>query len=70
MNLTRRWFLFTVVFAFAAFMLLINTNSAHADKHKLNTHYLVVGIALALVAAFGLSKVVKYGGTKGSDRGQ
>jgi uncharacterized membrane protein YGL010W len=61
MNLTRKWFLAMCICAFAAAMLLFNTNSYHADKNNLNTHYLVVGIVLALAAVVCLLKVMKYG---------
>lgn len=63
MNLTRKWFLIMCVFAFGSVMLLINTNSYHADKNNLNTAYLIAGIALGLVALYSLTKVIKYGGS-------
>ena len=60
-NLTRKWFVFAAILAFPAFMLLINTNSYHADKNNLNTAYLVVGIVLALGALYCLWKANKLG---------
>lgn len=60
-NPTRKWFIIAVCLAFPAFMLLINTNSYHADKNHLNTHYLVVGIVLAIGALFCLYKANKIG---------
>lgn len=60
-NLTRKNFFLTVAFAFPAFALLINTNSYFADKHHLNTAYLIAGIALVLVAAYFGYKTIKYG---------
>ncbi len=63
MNLTRKWFIWAVVLAFPAFMLLINTNSYHADKSNLNTAYLIGGIVLALAALYCFYKAFKYGST-------
>jgi len=62
-NLTRKNFIFMCIAAAAAFMLLINTNSYHADKSHLNTAYLIAGLLFAAVAVFFLIKVIKYGAT-------
>ena len=62
-NLTRKNFIFMCIAAFVAFMLLINTNSYHADKNNLNTTYLIGGLVFAVVAIFFLIKVIKYGTT-------
>ena len=53
-----------VLTAFAGFILLINTNSAFADKHKIGALYLIIGIILALVAAFSFYKANKLGNPK------
>lgn len=67
-NLTRKWFTYMCITAAIAFMLLINTNSYFADKHKIGWLYIVGGVAFALAAIFCLTKVSHYGGTKGSDK--
>lgn len=60
-NPTRKWFVIAVLLAFPAFMLLINTNSYHADKNNLNSAYLIVGIILALGALYCLWMANKVG---------
>lgn len=56
---TKTFWIALVVFAFAAFMLLINTNSYYADQHKMNAAFLWGGIACAAVAFFCLIRVAK-----------
>lgn len=63
MNPTRKWFLITVFAAFVAAILLFNTNSYFADKHKINNVYLVVGILFTLGAVYSLIKTIRYGST-------
>ena len=50
--------------AFAGFLLLINTNSAFADKHKIGWLFIVIGIALASVAGYSFYKANKLGNKK------
>jgi len=57
----KKWYLIMVLTAFSGFVLLINTNSYFADKHKINWLFTVVGIALALVAGYSYYKANKLG---------
>ncbi|HRP30429.1 MAG TPA: hypothetical protein PKV73_00990 [Agriterribacter sp.] len=63
-NVTRSWFKMAVLLSFPGVILLFNTNSAFADKHKLNGAYLIVGIALVLGALYCLWQANKYGNPK------
>lgn len=67
-NLTRKNFFLAAAFLFPGVALLFNTNSYHADKHHLNTHYLVAGIALVIIGLYFGWKSFKYGNTP-NDRG-
>ncbi len=57
----KKWYTLLVLTAFAAFLLLINTNSWMADKYKINWLFIVVGVALALVAIYSYYKANKLG---------
>lgn len=57
------WFMIIAATAIAAFILLINTNSYHADRTHSNGVYLWGGIALAVLAiALLYFKVIKQTG--------
>lgn len=45
-------FLLSVVLAFLSMVSIIQIGSAAADKHGLNTFYLIVGIIAGLASAF------------------
>lgn len=63
MKPSRRLGFIVAPLAFIAFILLINTNSAFADKHKLNSVYLYAGIVIGLAAIWQLIIVIKDAGT-------
>jgi len=66
-NLTRRWFGFMVVFAFASVISFFQINSYWADQNNFNGFFgfLGIGIVFGLAAVFCLMKVAKYGGGTG-----
>lgn len=54
-----KWFIFMAVFAFASVISFFQINSYAADKHHLNSLFVVLGIVAGMVAVFGLTKVIK-----------
>jgi len=60
----KKWFTLMTLTAFAGFLLLINTNSAFADKHKIGWLFIVIGIALASVAGYSFYRANKLGNKK------
>lgn len=63
MNLTRKWFIWTCVFAFASVISFFQINSALADEKNLNGVFTGAGIVFGVIAIYCLIKVIKYGGT-------
>jgi membrane protein DedA with SNARE-associated domain len=63
-NVTRSWFTRAVLLAFPGVVLLFNTNSYFADKHKINGLFVVLGIVLCLGAGYCLWQANKYGNPK------
>ncbi len=55
----KTWFAFMTFFAFASVICFFHIDSYFADTYNFNTGFLVGGIVLALVAVFGLIKVIK-----------
>lgn len=53
------WFTLTVVTAFLAMISYFQINSYFADKHKLNTFFLVTGIVLTVLSLFFIWKANK-----------
>jgi hypothetical protein len=60
----KKWYLILVLTAFAGFILLINTNSALADKHKINWLFIVAGVGFALIAIYAFYNANKLGNKK------
>lgn len=56
MNKGMRYWTAMAVLAFASVLCFFQINSYRADKHHLNTFYIVAGIVLALGAIFFLKK--------------
>lgn len=61
MNITRKWFLAMVVFAFASVISFFQINSYQADLHNSNWIWTIAGVLFALSAVFCLTKVAKNG---------
>ena len=59
MNPFKRLGIIVAPLAFVAVMLLININSYFADKNKINSLFLIVGILFSLVAIWQLIIVIK-----------
>lgn len=55
----KKFFLFAVIAAFAAALCFVQINSAHADAHKLNTLYKVLGWGLTAVTGWFIYKTGK-----------
>lgn len=64
MNLTRKWFLLTCIFAFPAFISFCQINSYWADQHHFNGLFgwLGIGLLLTVASVYCLYKTIKYGG--------
>ncbi len=67
-NLTKKWFAFMTISAFISVISFFHINSYVGDKYKLNTAFLITGIAVALIACYCLVKVIEYGGTRDFDK--
>lgn len=65
---TKFLFAIMTVLAFASIICFFQINSAFADEHKANTHFVIGGIVLGLGAAFTLYKINKQSGTSKPDR--
>ncbi len=53
------------VFGFASFISFFQINSAAADKHHLNTVWIIAGIALGLAAVFSMYQAFQNSGGSG-----
>lgn len=53
------WFTLCVISAFAGMICYFSINSWFADKHKLNTEFLIAGIAFTILSLFFIYKAQK-----------
>lgn len=60
---TNKWWIVTVVSAFASVISFFQVNSAWADAHHFNAGWVFIGIATGLAACYSLYKVSRdWGG--------